>query len=604
MNSILMKTRKEIDVDQLVNSIRKVPNAASIGIAITIASVISIGFISPAKSQTVESIRVVVNSNQDIVSKDSILTLREAILLVNGKMKIEDLSDQEKTQVSRPVMSGENYKGLPVSRIEFQLASDQTTIRLRSVLPNITKTGLVIDGTNSFNIANSVAGFTVTATESGSPVEAPTIAIIPDEKRFTTNQNNQDKTDQHQGELDRGFTITSSGVTVKNLAIAGFTTRHRSTATEPPADIFITAAPNLDARLETLETDRVPQDITIENNWLGRLPQGIQTLMKSAFGVYVFNGNQVTIRGNTIADHDGSGVITSIQSHGFKIHNNLIEKNGFAGMPDALRIEGDQNNAGSGVYLFNPKGAIKIYSNQLQNNSQRYRRAAIYLTGINHEVRDNQIIQPSGVGVVVAAYPMSYGNQILNNQFTSVQGLPIDLVSQINTNPIDYQNGDGTNIKTDSRERGEKTGNAGINAPTFLSPEFYISEVDGSVEFAGTTLPNADLEIYKVSATSDMTVNGVNSVTRIATLKSGADDRFSIKLMGLKPGDRLTATVSTPNFGTSEMPRPVMVKALPGYQEQVSVPPAPASPPVIQESPKPIVVPLPIQPILSLPQLW
>jgi hypothetical protein len=571
MNSILMKTRKEIDIDQLVNSIRKVPNAASIGMAITIASMISIGFTSSAKSQTIDSIRVVVNSNQDIVARDSVLTLREAILIVNGQLKIEDLSDLEKTMVFRSLMSDENYKSHAISRIDFQLRTDQTTIRLRSVLPSITKTGLVIDGKNQINVANSVAGFTVTATESGSPAEAPTIAIIPDEKLLTAKLENQDKNDPFRHDLNRGLTITSSGVTVKNLAIAGFTTQHRSTSTEPPADIFITALPNLDARLETLETDRVPQDITIENNWLGRLPQGPQTPMKSAFGVYIFNGNQVTIRGNTIADHDGSGVITSIQSHGFRIHNNLVEKNGFAGMPDALRIEGDiaggeiyenqiQNNAGSGVYVFNPKGSAKIYQNQIQNNSQRYQRGAIYLTGINHDIRDNQITQQSGAGIVVSAYPASYGNQILNNQFTSIQGLPIDLVSQINTNPNDYQNGDGTNIKTDSRERGEKTGNAGINAPTFLSNEFYISEIDGS----GTTLPNADLEIYKLSDTSAMTVNGVNSATRIATIKSGADDRFFIKLMGLKPGDRLVATVSTTNFGTSEMSAPVTIRVLPG----------------------------------------
>ncbi len=584
---------------------------------LALAATIALAIPSQVQAQSIEPLRVVVNSNQDSVTKDQVITLREAILLVNGQMKMEDLSDRERTLVSRPVMSGENYKGNPVSRIEFQLPADQTTIRLQKVLPNITKTGLVIDGTNSFNVANSIAGFTITATEASRGVEAPTIAIIPDDKLYITQQSNPDENNKHKDDLDRGFTITSSGVTVKNLAIAGFTTRHRSTSTEPPADIFITAAPNLDRRLETLESDRVPQDIIIENNWLGRLPQGTQTSMKSAFGVYVFNGNRVTVRGNTIADHDGSGIITSIQSHQFKIHNNLVEKNGFAGMPDALRIEGDitggeiyqnqiQNNAGSGVYVFNPKGSAKIYSNQLQNNSQRYRRAAIYLTGINHEVRDNQITQPSGTGVVVAAYPLSYGNQINNNQFTSVQGLPIDLVSQSNTNPNDYQNGDGTNIRTDSRERGERSGNAGINAPTFLSPEFYISNMDGSVELAGTTLPNANIEIYKVSESSDITVKGMNSATRIATPKSGADDRFSIKLTGLKPGDRLSATVSTPNFGTSEMARPVMVKALPGYQ--VPVPPAPVIPPVVEEPPTPIVVPPPVQvptpPKPVQPQLW
>ena len=585
---------------------------------LALAATIALAIPSQVNAQSVSPLRVVVNSNQDLIVKDQVITLREAILLVNGQMKMEDLSDRERTLVSRPVMSGENYKGQPVSRIEFQLPVDQTTIRLQTVLPAIAKTGLVIDGTNGFNIANSVAGFTVTATELGTSGDRPTIAIIPDETRDNTQPSNPNENAKNQAELDRGFTITSSGVTVKNLAIAGFTTRHLSTATEPPADIFITAAPNLDARLETLESDRVPQDIVIENNWLGRLPQGTQPTMKSAFGVYVFNGNQVTIRGNTIADHDGSGIITSIQSHQFKIHNNLIENNGFAGMPDALRIEGDiaggeiysnqiQNNAGSGVYVFNPKGSVKIYRNQLQNNGLRYRRAAIYLTGINHEVRDNQITQPSGTGVVVAAYPASYGNQISNNQFTSIQGLPIDLVSQSNTNPNDYQNGDGTNTRTDSRERGERSGNAGINAPTFLSNEFFISELDDSIEMSGITLPNADLEIYKISGPSDITVNSIHSATRVATVKSGADDRFSIKLTGLKPGDRLAATVSMPNFGTSEMTRPVMVKALPGYQAPVP-PPAPVIPPVIEEPPTPIVVPPPVRvptpPRPVQPQLW
>ncbi len=591
---------------------------------LALAATIALAIPTPAQAQVqvqaqaIGPLRVVVNSNQDIVAKDQIITLREAILLVNGQMKMEDLSDREKSQVSRPVMSNENYKGQPVSRIEFQLPTNQTTIRLKTVLPEITKTGLVIDGTNTFNVANSVDGFTITATEASRAVDAPTIALIPDETLSTTKSTNPDGNDKHRDELDRGFTITSSGVTVKNLAIAGFTTHHRSTSTEPPADIFITAAPNLDHRIEPLETDRVPQDITIENNWLGRLPEGTQTAMKSAFGVYIFNGNQVTIRGNTIADHDGSGVITSIQSKGFKIHNNLVEKNGSAGMPDALRIEGDieggeifqnriQNNAGSGIFVFHPaKGGVKIYQNQLLGNSQRYRRGAIYLTGLNHQVTDNQITQQSGAGVVVAAYPASYANLILNNQFTDVQGLPIDLVSQMNVFATDYQYGDGTNAKTDSRERGEKTGNAGINTPTFISPEFFISEIDHSVELSGTTLPNADLEIYKVSGTSDMTVNTLNSAIRIATVKSGADDRFSIKLMGLKPGDRLAATVTTKNFGTSEMSRPVTVRALPGYQVPVTPEPVqPTPPPVVEEPPKPIVIPPAVKRSPPpMPQLW
>ena len=142
---------------------------------LALAATIALTCSSQAHAQSVGPLRVVVNSNQDMVVKDQVITLREAILLVNGQMKMEDLSDRERTLVSRPVMSGENYKGNPISRIEFQLPADQTTIRLQKVLPAITKSGLVIDGTNSFNVANSVAGFTVTATESGTTVERPTI---------------------------------------------------------------------------------------------------------------------------------------------------------------------------------------------------------------------------------------------------------------------------------------------------------------------------------------------------------------------------------------------------------------------------------------------
>lgn len=584
-------------------------SAFPLALAATIALASQTAVYAQSKSSStssIEPLQVVINSHQDVVAKDEVITLREAILLVNGQMKLEDLSARERTQVSRPVMSGETYKGLPVSRIEFQLPTEQSMIRLQTALPPIVKSGLVIDGRNTFNVAtSSVPGFTLTATEVGSPIDPPTIAIVPEETRSPS------KPDAAKPEIDRGFTITSRGVTIKNLAIAGFTTRHRSTTTEPPADIFITAPSNLDRQLETLETETVPQDIVIENNWLGRLPQAPQSAFKSAFGVYVFNGNQVTIRGNTIADHDGSGIITAIQAQGIKIHNNLLENNGFAGMPDALRIEGDviggeifqnkiQGNAGSGIYVFNPKGSVKISQNQLFNNSQRYRRGAIYLTGVGHDVRDNQIAQQSGAGVVVAAYPASYGNQILNNQFTAIQGLPIDLVSQMNVFANDYQYGDGTNTKTNSRERGEKTGNAGINVPEFISPEFFISTLDGSVELAGTTLPNADLEFYKVSDASDMTVNTLNAANRIATVKSGTDDRFSLKLTGLKPGDRIAATVTTANFGTSEMSRPVVVRSLPGYDVPVE------TPPVVETAPPAIVppsVPKPPTPPIR-PQLW
>ena len=555
----------------------------------------------PTIAAPLEPLRVVVNSNQDTVARDNVITLREAIALINGDLKLTDLTEAERRQVSRPVTSNEQYKNGPVSRIEFQLAPDQTTIRLQQPLPAIVKSGVVIDGRNTGNVANSIPGFNVTATtdESDAATGNPTIAL----------------TAENGKEVARGLTISANGVTVKNLAIAGFTARHLSTATEPPADIFITATQNQDVRRETLETDLVPQDITIVNNWLGRLPQG-KPEMRSAFGVSIFNGNAVTVKGNTIADHDGSGIITSIQAQKFKIQGNTIEKNGFAGMPDALRIEGDiaggeifdntiQNNAGSALYLFNPKGSVKVYQNNILNNSQRFTRAAIFVIGQQHQIFNNRIAKQSGAGVVVAAYPASYGNQIRNNQFTDVKGLPIDLVSQTNTNPNDYQNGDGTNIKTDSRERGERSGNAGINSPTLVSNEFFLSPIDRTVEFSGTTLPNADVDIYKIPADCDLTASSMNSAVKIGSARSDAQDKFSVILKDLKPGDRLAATVSTPNFGTSEMTRPVVIRELAGLPVEVP-PPVPIEPPIIptiEPPPRPVTPPRPI-PVIPRPQLW
>lgn len=547
----------------------------------------------PARANAVEPLRVVVNGNQDTTARDNVITLREAIGLINGNLKLTDLTETERRQVSRPVMSNEQYQNFPVSRIEFQLPTNQTTIRVQQLLPAIVKSGVVIDGRNSSNVANSIPGFNVVATmeESETATENPTIALTTEKGR----------------EVARGLTISANGVTVKNLAIAGFTTQHLSTATEPPADIFITAIQNQDVRQETLETEFAPKDITIVNNWLGRLPQG-KPEMRSAFGVSIFNGNAVTVKGNTIADHDGSGIITSVQARDFRIQNNLIEKNGMAGMPDALRIEGDiaggeifqnliQENAGSGLYLFNPKGAIKVYQNRILNNSQRYIRAAIFVTGQQHQVFDNQISQQSGAGIVVAAYPASYGNKILHNQFTDIKGLPIDLVSQINTNPSDYQNGDGVNRITDSRERGEKTGNAGINAPTLISNEFFLSPIDRTIELSGTTLPNADVEIYKIPNSSNLTDQTLNSAIRIATVRSDSQNKFSVILKDLKPGDRLAATVTTDNFGTSEMSRPVVIRELAGIQDEAP-PIAPVEPSVV-----PTIEP-PLRPVIRPPQLW
>ncbi|MBN3926174.1 MAG: right-handed parallel beta-helix repeat-containing protein [Nostoc sp. NMS4] len=362
----------------------------------------------------------------------------------------------------------------------------------------------------------------------------------------------------------RGLTVAASNITIRGLSLYGFTSRHGDTASLPPADIFISP---IDIKQPP------PTNVVIENNWLGISPNIIietRPPSNSAFGVSVFNGVNTVIQNNRIANHDGSAIITSVRAENLLVKNNIITGNGFAGMPDAIRLEGLINNsqiignqidknAGSAVYLFKPEGSVKIDSNTIANNGQMLRRAAIYLMGNNHEVINNQISDQSGPGVVVAAYPPSQGNRIQNNQFADLKGLSIDLVTQYHVGVQDYQQGDGANPVNDTYQRHRKTGNFGIDAPRFLSPEFFISTQDGTVVLDGFASPGSVVEIYRVSEDTENpgTLNKV-----IAKVNVNSDGRFSYKSGNLKAGDRFSAIATHPQYGTSEPAINVIVRSI------------------------------------------
>lgn len=488
------------------------------------------------------SLRVVVTSPEDTIAPDAAMTLREAIELVNGTLLVESLSPMEQAFVSRRVRVPleEWYAGRARPRIEFQLAAEQTTIRLRSLLPPLVQPGTVIDGATQPGYRADAEG-----------IPSPIVRLEP------------------VGELFRGLTIAASGVTIRGLSLAGFNAQHDRTEGMPPADIFIAQAVS-----EQRPRDIV-RDIVIEQNWLGVAPVAGR---RSAFGVSVFNSAGTTIRRNWIANHDGSGILTAVQALNLQITANRIERNGLAGMPDAIRLEGqlanvriEQNqieqNAGSAVYIFKPDQGVTrstqglaqgvtIAHNRIAQNGQRYRRAAIYLMGHDHRVIENQITDQVGAGVVVAAYPPSWRNQILGNQFDRIRGLCIDLVSQQHVGPQDYQQGDGLNPLLHTRGERLKTGNLGLDAPRFLSSEFFVSPIDGSVEVAGLAQPAAIVELYRLSGTGNLH----QSIARIPTTANG---RFTYQLGTLQAGDRLSATVTQPQSGTSEPARTVLIRGLP-----------------------------------------
>jgi parallel beta-helix repeat protein len=499
------------------------------------------------------SLRVVVNSDRDQpIQPDEALTLREAIALVNGTLSLDQLSPIEAAQVTALSES--------TSRIEFNLPASQTTIHLTELLPPLTNPGLVVDGTTQPGYGNPES----TATDVAIP--APVVAIAP----------------ASGTEILRGLTIVANEITIRGLSLYGFTSRHRSTASTPPADIFI-SHPLLVAdtnqhfeQFPLRQSETPPQGVVIESNWLGVQPDGTAPMLRSAFGVYAFNNVETTIQQNWITNHDGSGIITSVRADRLQVLDNVITNNGFAGMPDAIRLEGSiQNtqirsnqisgNAGSGVFLFRPEGTVQIQDNQIDGNGRRLRRAAVYLMGSDHQVINNQISNQFGAGVAVTAYSqgnlagreVSRRNRIQGNRFANLMGLSIDLITRLNLRVENFQDGDGANPPRDSGNRRQDTGNAAINAPRFLSREFFI--LDGQVTLDGTADAGSEVEIYRVQPGTENHAPLSEPLTTVQTDDAG---HFSLTLTNLQPGERVSAIATDPRYGTSEPAPDAVIRSL------------------------------------------
>ena len=345
--------------------------------------------------------QIAVNSNSDEIRTDDVLTLREAISIVNGTLSIDRLSPAERQQVR---VTRDRH------RIEFQLAPDRATIELNSQLPPIVTANVTIDGGNS---RERVAIQNLTFSR-------PQVEITP----------------AAGIEIDRGLSIGADNITITGLSIYGFQVGS-GTATQniPAADIFIATSnyPQLDGR-------SAPRNIIIENNWLGIRADRSIPERGSDFGVYVFNSQGTTIRHNAIAHHSASGIITQVTANNLTVRDNAIFANGSQGMPDAIRLEGNLvnnqiqgnlicGNDGSGIFVFKPEsGSVKITNNRLQSNGRRLRRAAIHLMGEDHQVTNNSIEFQTGAGVAVTAFShqgttASLRNRITDNRFQNLEGL-------------------------------------------------------------------------------------------------------------------------------------------------------------------------------------
>ena len=105
----------------------------------------------PTPSQS--PVQVTVNSSKDgPVIADTMLTLREAIEIVNGTRLLNELSAEEQQLITTDATN---------SIIRFALPAGQTTIELIEILPAIAQPNVVVDGRKKKNVRTSTTKFDV-----------------------------------------------------------------------------------------------------------------------------------------------------------------------------------------------------------------------------------------------------------------------------------------------------------------------------------------------------------------------------------------------------------------------------------------------------------
>jgi outer membrane protein OmpA-like peptidoglycan-associated protein len=499
-----------------------------------------IGILPAATAQTAP-VRITVNSPADgPIQADDALTLREAIEIANGTLLATELSTAEQAQLAAQPADASTWIG-------FDLPPDQTTIYLQTLLPPLAA-NLTLDGTSQPGYGEALPEL--------SNIPVPVVSVTP----------------APTAEVFRGLTVAASGITIQGLSLYGFWASSRATLTTPPADIFIASAPPpADASPETPSIEQfnledpalATGEVNLLHNWLGVPPSGEIPDRRSAFGVFVFNGSNVTVEENLIQHHEGSGVITGFRATGLKLVGNAILGNGVAGMPDAIRLEGQIEgtqivnnlicgNDGSGIFMFKPEGVALIQGNDIRFNGRRFERAAVYIMGDNHQVVDNLIGYQPGPGVAIAAYPHSERNIIRGNQFSALDGLSVDLVSRRNAGIYDFQRADGPNPPRNSHHRRWDTANGAINAPEFDGYVFDGSS--GTVKLTGFADPGSDVDLYRVQESAE--VYGP-LYEQIATVKANDESGQFEFAWESESGGWVGAITSDPRYGTSE-PSPVI----------------------------------------------
>ncbi|MEL6927657.1 MAG: OmpA family protein, partial [Cyanobacteria bacterium J06600_6] len=208
--------------------------------------------------------------------------------------------------------------------------------------------------------------------------------------------------------------------------------------------------------------------------------------------------------------------------------------------------------------------------------------------------------------VTIAAYPQSDRNFIEHNTFSNLEGLSIDLNTRDNTSKPFFKLGDGVNPPRNSRNRKRDTANRAINAPQFLSEDFYL--IDGRVQIDGVAEPNSQISLYQVESSllPEKLQNPLAAQSQhygpltqyLQTAIADSQGKFSFTLENTTPGTIISAIASKKDYGTSEPAFNAVIKSLedesPTVTSSVTIPSCTtkpvakiASPPMVIETPEP-----------------
>ncbi len=327
------------------------------------------------------------------------------------------------------------------------------------------------------------------------------------------------------------------------------------------------------------------------------------------------------IRRNRIEYHNGSAIISGRQADSLEVSENIMVGNGLSGMPDAIRLDGSVKdglissnlicgNDGSGIFMFKPDGAVTVINNDIRYNGQRLRRAAVYVMGSDHRILNNDITNQKGSGVTVTGFgqgpdTQSNNNAITGNRFNDLEGLSIDLNARRSRDPQNFQTGDGPNPQRNSRNRRQDTGNSAVDAPQFISPEFFV--INGKAVVRGRADADAQVDLYRSNGVADD--YGPLSEP-METITADDNGEFEFVLEGLRGGEVLSAIATDARYGTSEPALNTTIRSLdstsavptaaPASLPQCTTPPPPPAPPVPSAPPE--VPPIPEEIRLQVPR--